>query len=497
MVLPVMTFTDPRLSQPIKPEGLNLALQSGMQFANQLQQMKQRSAAAQQAAAMAPLRQQYLAGQVAAQPYQQQLIEAQAKMNLAHALQLQAAAKAPFGGKFLPGAAGRTQGLQYMLDRYGADSPQYKNTLRDYNADIKAKLGRADYYEANLILKNVPDTAKMQIFENYDNEQARRKQAGLAAQTFKEWYSIPANQSAKQPIPLTPSAGAASVGITRSATGQPAASQVPGAPPAAPATGVPQVFQPAVTPTPQQQQTVTPIAQQQPTPTPQVSGVQPQMPQATAQAGLTQEPFGQEARQLGVGITTKTEPTFVLQKLAFARNIQKTIARMPERAITAYSENPAKLADDYRKSLHGDITPDYAEYLRFITNAKFLSTQTRQFYQDTIQPDMLKRLDNMTNPISWRTNPKAALIAYHSMTGTLGKEINTYVDEASDPKFIEKMRESKVLRGRTPSGEIPAQKQGVGAKAKGVALAPAGTLRGSDGRMYTREELRKIAQGGR
>jgi len=376
-------------------------------------------------------------------------------MNLAKALQAQAAAKAPFGGKFLPGAGGRTQGLMYMAQKFGTDSWQYKNTLRDYNADIKAKLSKADYYEANLVLKNVPDTTKMQIFENYDNEQAARKQQGLPAQKFKEWYRLPANQAAMQPIPMTPTIAG---GVTRPqvSAGQPTAPQVP-------------ATTQQVTPTPpgQAPQVAVPTVQPQVS---QASGIQPQMPQATAQAGLTQEPFGQEARQLGVGITTKTVPTFVLQKLGYARNIQKTIARMPERAITAYSENPAKLANDYRKSLHGEITPDYAEYLRFITNAKFLSTQTRQFYQDTIQPNMLKRLDNMTNPISWRTNPKAALIAYHAMTGTLGKEIGTYIDEASDPKFVEKMRESKVLRGMTPHGTIPAPKQAITPKAKGVTL---------------------------
>lgn len=411
MVLPVMTFTDPRLSQPIRQAPWLTGIQTGMGLAGQLQKMQQQAATA---------------------PIQRQLMQAQAQQALAHAQQLQASAKSPFGGKILPGAAGRSQGMKILSDTLGADSPYVQRAWKDYQADMELKIGRAQYFTANTILKNVPLVNKMQIMENYQNEQATRKQHRLLPQTFKEWYQRPENQaqpSGNVPSNLTPSAQGGAVPVTSTTPTAPeqaiaGTQQAPSAAPS-PSAQVPPALRPAI------------------------------QPQATAQAGLAPEPFGLEARQTGVGITTKTVPTFVLQKMAFANNIRKTYARMPEQAITAYSENPAKLLNDYKLSLQGKITPDYANFIRFTTNAKILATQARQFYGDTIQPAMLKRLDDMTNPISWRKSPKAALIEYHAVKNTLFREMDTYTDEASDPKFVEKARESKVLRGLTPHGTIP------------------------------------------
>lgn len=489
MPLPIVTFTDPRLSQPIQQAPWLTGIQTGVGLAGQLEQMRQR-------AQMAPLQRQLTAAQAAeaaARPelYQAQtrealahmpLYAAQAKQALATAAKEQALAKSPFGGKILPGAAGRAQGLQILGDTYGTDSPIYQRAVKDYDSDMKLKLSRAQYFSANIILKNLPDTVKLQKMENYYNEQAERKRQGLPPQTFKQWYMQPAAQADRV---------APQVGVTA----HPAIS--------APAT-TPQVTQTPVTsttPTPAEQATagtqqvtsVQPRTAQPLSPQMTAQGVtQPQpaaQPMATAQAGLVQEPFAQEARQVGVGISTKTIPTFVQQKMAYVANIEKTLDQMPEEAITAYSQNPVKLANDYRKSLDGEITPDYKNYLKFVNNAKFLSTQARQFYGDSIDPKMLKRLDDMTNPISWRTNPKAALITYHATKDLLRREMGTYVDESSDPQFFEKQRESKVLRGMTPHGTQPAPKK--------VSVTPAGTIKASDGKSYSREELLRIAQGGR
>lgn len=461
MVLPVVTFTDPRLAQPIQPHGLNLALQKGLGFAQQLQKMKQAAAMAplqrqleQAQIAQAPLKQQYLAGQIAQQPVQQKLLEAQAKMNLAHALQLQAAAKSPFGGKILPGAAGRRQGLMMLRNAVGEKNPDYQAALKDYNAVVRMKMSKSDYYEANLIFKNKPVLDKLQTMENYNNENAARQRMKLPPLTFPQWYQQrgyrPEQVASQANIPTSPVAQATRTPVTTTSP-TPQEQTVAGTQQVQPgtATTAPQPLIPHVTAQPAEQQ------------------VAPTIP--ASPTDLTTTPYGQQGRQLGVALNKQSMYQFQQQKMAYAANIRKTYKRMPEQAITAYSQNPIKLANDYRKSLHGKITPDYKNYLTFSSNAKILATQARQFYGDTIQPSMLKRLDDMTNPISWRTSPKAALINYHAVKNTLFREMDTYTDEVTDPQFYEKQRESKVLRGVTPHGTQPMQPKRVGVKTKDLS----------------------------
>lgn len=466
MPLPVVSFTDPRLSQPIQEAPWLTGIRTGEQLASQLQQMQQRAAMAplqrqltQAQIAEEPLREQIMRGQIAMQPHQQQLAHAQVLERLARAAHERALASSPYAGKILPGAAGRSQGLQILADTYGADSPIVKRAQKDYDSDMKLKLSRADYFSANTILKNLPNTVKLQKMENYYNEQAERRSQGLPTQTFKQWYTQPATEAGQV---------APQVGVSAHPEISTAATQLTQTPVT---TTSPTPAEQMVAGTQQMTQEVQPREAQPLTPEVTAHGVtQPMEPtQAPAQVPLTQEPFAQEARQVGVGISSKTIPTFVQQKMAFAANIQKTLEQMPESAITSYSQNPLKLANDYRKSLEGNVTKDYADYLRFISNSKVLAKQVRQFYGDSITPSTREDLERITNPISWRTSPKAALVTYNALKNTLGREIDTYIDESTDPRFFEKQRESKILRGLTPHGTMPTEPKKVGVKTKDLS----------------------------
>lgn len=410
MVLPVATYTDPMLSQPIRQAPWLTGIQTGVGLAGQIDQMRQK-------AALAPLT--------------RGLTQAQTGLAQAQAQKALALSKSPFAGKILPGAAGRSQGMEIMKSVYGENSQGYKRALKDYNADVKLKLSRADYFSANVILKNVPELNKLQTMENYQVEQDARRQKGVPIQTFKQWYSPPSAQAGMSsqpgqiPSALTPSHP---MGQPMGQPQPPMTTTTPTAPEQAisGAQHVPQSLAP-------QQAQMQPQMQQ-----PQQPGVQPGVQPATAQAGITQEPFAQEAGQTGLAEEQKTIPVFAQQKLMFAQNIGKTLDRMPaQAAIGSYSEQPAKLLNDYRKSLDGNITPSYGKYLRFVTGAMMLSTQARQFYGDTIQETGRKRLDYLSNPINWRTNPKAALIKYNSMKDILMSEIDTYKDHYSGIKPIQ------------------------------------------------------------
>ena len=412
MALPVMQFTDPMLNRPrqVLPTiagGISQGIGQGMNLMQQLQDLQQQKA-------MAPLQQQLAAGQIAALPLHQQLLQAQTALALKKATD-------PTAGQVLPGAAGRAQGLALLKSKFGENSEIYRSALQDYNSDIQQKLSRSDYFAANTAFKNLPQINKLQMMEVYQLAQDKRQSQGLPTQTVNEWSKQPLNAS----------------GLSVSET--------------------------STTPTLQQQ---------------------------SSQVGLTQAPFGQQARQTGLAAIQKFVPRQVQQKLAFATNIEKTLDQMPDAAITTYSQNPAKLASDYKLSLMGKITPEYSKYLKYMVNKDMLATQIRQFYGDSVQPAMLNKLEELANPISWRTNPKAALIKFNALKTTLEREIDTYKDQATDPKFYSGERESSILKGNNVYGQPMASKSNTQTGwSNGVYTA-------SDGKTYTREQLLAM-QGGK
>jgi len=398
-------------AQPVNP--FQNAIQGGLQTFGTVQGLRlQREQAAQRAAA----------SQRAQQAFQQQQIQQQAMAPTQLALlkakvaQAQAQSAQPGGGQTLSGAAGRSMGLALLANKYGESSPIYQRAVKDYNADVQLKLGRAQYFQANVALKNMPTVNKLQSMENYQGEQSQRVAHGMPKQSFNDWYKseyvAPDLKSGVIPHPAiavgSPVAGAPIP------PGSSQAQQV-GAPFAGSAApGQPQI--PAQT----------------------LHGfIPPTQPFAATQPQFTQTPFGIEAKQTGLKIAQQTVPTFVRQKLAYASNIEKTLGQMPDAAITSYSQNPAKLMGDYQKSLSGTVTPEYANYLKYVTNAKMLATQIRQFYGDSITPSGMKKLEDLSNPISWRTSPKAALAKFNALRNTLGREIQTYRNQATQPSSIQ------------------------------------------------------------
>lgn len=402
MAVPVMTFSDPMVSRPrqVLPtalEGLTQGVGQGINMADVLQKMHA-------ASAMSPLK--------------QQLMSAQTQAQLAKANQ---ARLDPYAGKILPGPAGVAQGMDIMKHKYGEGSPQYNMALKSYNAALKLQLGRAAYFTANSFLKNMPEINKMQVMENYQNEQKERMKEGLPKQTIQEWhkalYVHPHEKmgfpSQQPPSPALP---------------QPTG-QVVGSQDVDPITAALRRTMGG----PGMQQPQEPVGQAQAQPPPQVPAQAGQAVVPPSSGQLSPEHFGFESRQTGLAEVQKTVSSFLRQKLYYGNNIEKTIRLMPESAIADYSENPKKLFDDYKKSLDGKQTPAYSRYTQYVTNARLLATQLRQFYGDSISPGARNDLAELSNPISWRTSPKASLIKFRTVKQNFVSELNTAKRQAVDP----------------------------------------------------------------
>ena len=75
----------------------------------------------------------------------------------------QALAKDPFGGKFAPGAAGKVEGLEFIRNKYGENSPQYKEAVRGYNAAVGEQVAKTGYYGSNVWAKNLTSVGRDMI----------------------------------------------------------------------------------------------------------------------------------------------------------------------------------------------------------------------------------------------------------------------------------------------------------------------------------------------
>ena len=87
------------------------------------------------------------------------LLQAQTKLAQQRAAQL--AEGIP--GRFAPGGAGLEQGIQMLIDKYGIDSPQVKRALAWNESNENMRNSRANYFNANLALKNLPEPQRQQL----------------------------------------------------------------------------------------------------------------------------------------------------------------------------------------------------------------------------------------------------------------------------------------------------------------------------------------------
>lgn len=92
-----------------------------------------------------------------------QMSQAQLDLTQAQAQRQQAMSKLPGGGQVYPGAAGQVQGLEFVRQLYGENSPQYQEAQRILNQTLALQNARAQYFSANVGLKNVPTQEKHSI----------------------------------------------------------------------------------------------------------------------------------------------------------------------------------------------------------------------------------------------------------------------------------------------------------------------------------------------
>jgi hypothetical protein len=160
-----------------------------------------------------------------------------------------------------------------------------------------------------------------------------------------------------------------------------------------------------------------------------------------------------------------TTDTDTRQRALLATNIDKTIDLIDVDALTQYGGLMGGINKkiEQSKALTSNESEAYRKFTSTLVKAEILAEQIRSFYKGSIAPEMVKRIENLTNPASWINNPSVAKSNFESLKELLKTETKTYYD---------------ALKGVTPYRENEQKKSK------------------RDASEYSIEELEAIASGG-
>ncbi len=116
------------------------------------------------------------------------------------------------------------------------------------------------------------------------------------------------------------------------------------------------------------------------------------------------------------------------KRALFASNIDKTLNSININDLTQYAGLAGKLQQKVAtgQALTGEENKKYEDYQKALVGAKLLSKQVRQFYGDSITPQVQEKLNELTNPATWANNPKIAKSNFEAFSNILKKETQTY-----------------------------------------------------------------------
>lgn len=159
------------------------------------------------------------------------------------------------------------------------------------------------------------------------------------------------------------------------------------------------------------------------------------------------------------------------KRALFASNGDKTLDQINPKHLTYYSgvAGAAKLAKDQFNSALGKPSEDFMNYQKALTLSNLLAKQVRQFYGDSITPQIQEKLGVLTNPTSWKNDPKVAIENFNTFKDIFKKEKSTYrgalkntkefegKDETIPPPF---MKKSVTPSTTSSGGTTPLYKNG-------------------------------------
>lgn len=122
------------------------------------------------------------------------------------------------------------------------------------------------------------------------------------------------------------------------------------------------------------------------------------------------------------------------KKLNYAKNIDKTFDNIDVNALTQFGGLAGGVAKKINEglALTGKESQSYRDFQKSLVGAQTLAKQVRQFYGDSITPQIQEGLKTLTNPASWANNPRIAKQNFEQFKKILKSETQTYKEATGD-----------------------------------------------------------------
>lgn len=143
---------------------------------------------------------------------------------------------------------------------------------------------------------------------------------------------------------------------------------------------------------------------------------------------LSPEEQQQISGEYGLSRQKSTTDEDTRKKTLFASNIDKTLSNINVDHLTQYAGPKGTLNQklDEAQIALGKNPKRYQDYTKAVTGATALAKQVRQFYGDSIQPSVAEKLEQITNPATWKNNPEVASQIFNQFANILKQETATY-----------------------------------------------------------------------
>lgn len=127
------------------------------------------------------------------------------------------------------------------------------------------------------------------------------------------------------------------------------------------------------------------------------------------------------------------------KRALFASNIDKTLDSINVSDLTQFAgaKGALKKSLEEARAPFGKESQAYRDYQNSLTAAKLLKKQVRQFYGDSITPEMQKTIEELTQPATWKNNPELAKQNFNAVKSILQKETSTYRGALKSTKEFE------------------------------------------------------------
>lgn len=186
----------------------------------------------------------------------------------------------------------------------------------------------------------------------------------------------------------------------------------------------------------------------------QGQGGQPEQgqPEQVAPPTMTSgQPIPEEKQGLSLGMTDQQIKDYygakrqkessdpkTRERVMFATNIEKTLRDIGD--PTFFNEftglgGQARLLQEKAKAAVGQpVSPEFVKWNDFVkVQARMLAGQIRQFYGESIQPEINRELQQMSNPTYWYANPELAYSQLNRLINLVRQEAQTYNKSLNAP----------------------------------------------------------------